>query len=32
MVIGGDAVDPISGTQPLKPCLCEVRRAEGGAG
>jgi hypothetical protein len=32
MGIGGDAVDPISGTQPLKSCLCEVRRAEGGAG
>jgi hypothetical protein len=30
LLIGGDAVDPISGTQPLKSYLCEVRRVEGG--
>ncbi|MGG5817218.1 molybdopterin-containing oxidoreductase family protein [Falsiroseomonas sp. HW251] len=26
LVLGGDLVDPISGTQPLKSWLCEVRR------
>jgi hypothetical protein len=31
LLIGSDAFDPISGTQPLKSYMCEVRRVEDAA-